>query len=270
LDGADSTFNKINSLVDNRGSFSILVGRDFSATGLFTNSGVVTIGVDSTFTASGGFIQTATAELYGVGNLGGNVQNAGTVHPGTSAGVLTVDGAFVQQSTGRLAIEIGGYSKGSQYDSLAVSGVAILNGILDVSLLDLAGGMFAPQAGDSFEILTAGGGVLGVFTSLLLPSLSGGLLWQELQYGPNSIVLSIGGIQGDFNYDSVVDAADYVVWRKNGAAQAEFNSWRAHFGQTAGSGAGPNTNATVPEPATAVMFIVGILAMRCRRGKDVS
>ena len=38
----------------------------------------------------------------------------------------------------------------------------------------------------------------------------------------------------------------------------QYNQWRAHFGQTAGSGAGAIVNAAVPEPATLVplMFTV--------------
>ena len=40
---------------------------------------------------------------------------------------------------------------------------------------------------------------------------------------------------GDFNQDGTVDAADYVVWRKDLGGiytQNDYNIWRAHFGQT--------------------------------------
>jgi hypothetical protein len=50
-------------------------------------------------------------------------------------------------------------------------------------------------------------------------------------------------IPGDFDNNGAVDAADYDVWR-------------AHFGQTAGSGAGVGANAAVPEPATLAMLIL--------------
>ena len=63
-------------------------------------------------------------------------------------------------------------------------------------------------------------------------------------------------IAGDYNHDGVVNAADYVVWRKNGLSQAEFELWRANFGTTAGSGSGASANGTVPEPASMVMLIV--------------
>jgi hypothetical protein len=66
-------------------------------------------------------------------------------------------------------------------------------------------------------------------------------------------------IAGDFNGDGLVDAGDYVVWRKNLGTiftQADYDVWRAHFGQTAGSGAGTIANATVPEFSTLIMLIL--------------
>ncbi len=75
-------------------------------------------------------------------------------------------------------------------------------------------------------------------------------------------------LPGDYNLNGVVDAADYVTWRKGLGTtytQNDYNVWRAFFGQTAGSGAGAIASAAVPEPATLVMLIVGMLAMcSCR------
>ena len=36
---------------------------------------------------------------------------------------------------------------------------------------------------------------------------------------------------GDFNQDGEVDAADYVVWRRNGGPQADYETWRANIGK---------------------------------------
>jgi hypothetical protein len=84
--------------------------------------------------------------------------------------------------------------------------------------------------------------------------------------------LSIDALQpGDFNNDGIVDAADYVRWRKNTANSslpndngltnqaARFNLWRAHFRNTAGSG----TFATgaVPEPAGLAILLTGAAAI---------
>jgi hypothetical protein len=65
-------------------------------------------------------------------------------------------------------------------------------------------------------------------------------------------------VPGDFNNSGTVDAADYVVWRKGLGTtytRTDYDVWRAHFGQTAGSGTGAGVNAAVPEPATMVMLM---------------
>ena len=47
-------------------------------------------------------------------------------------------------------------------------------------------------------------------------------------------------LEGDFNGDDIIDAADYVVWR-NGLGmtytQTDYNVWRANFLQSVGNGA---------------------------------
>jgi hypothetical protein len=69
---------------------------------------------------------------------------------------------------------------------------------------------------------------------------------------------------GDFNFDNVVNAADYVKWRKGlgiNYTPGDLNAWRAHFGQTDGSGSGTSLTGTAPEPAASVMFLSGMFAM---------
>jgi hypothetical protein len=67
---------------------------------------------------------------------------------------------------------------------------------------------------------------------------------------------------GDFNSDGTVDAADYVAWRKGLGTtytQSHYDIWRAHFGQTTGSGAAlPSAESlsAVPEPASAMLLLV--------------
>jgi len=80
----------------------------------------------------------------------------------------------------------------------------------------------------------------------------------------------VPGIPGDYNANGIVDAADYVVWRKNPGgiySQDDYNLWRANFGQTAGRGSVATTNAIVPEPGTAALLMltmIGWCLRQCR------
>lgn len=80
------------------------------------------------------------------------------------------------------------------------------------------------------------------------------------------------GLQGDYNHNGVVDAADYTVWRDsmgqegiglaadgsgNGTVNdIDFQIWRANFGLSEGAGASGAPGA-VPEPATIIPMCVG-------------
>ena len=72
-------------------------------------------------------------------------------------------------------------------------------------------------------------------------------------------------VPGDYNFDGTVDAADYVIWRKNDGMPAGYDTWRANFGEPAGNGSATTANATVPEPTTLVMLIVAAVGIRLWR-----
>jgi T5SS/PEP-CTERM-associated repeat protein/autotransporter-associated beta strand protein len=99
------------------------------------------------------------AALGGTGTLGGLVvvEAGGTLAPGTAAstGVITLGGLNLNAgSTTRLRIK--GTTPGTDYDQITVTGSAALGGTLD-----LVFGGFVPEDGDSFVLLTAGGGLGG-------------------------------------------------------------------------------------------------------------
>jgi hypothetical protein len=87
------------------------------------------------------------------------------------------------------------------------------------------------------------------------------------------------GVTGDYNDDGIVDAADYVVWRKlNGTlttlpndstpgivSPADYDEWKLHFGMSSG-GAGSSTSA-VPEPAALSPVLALLTCMRLGRRK---
>jgi hypothetical protein len=64
------------------------------------------------------------------------------------------------------------------------------------------------------------------------------------------------GVTGDNNEDGKVDAADYVLWRKNDGTQAGYDAWRANFGRTAD--APPLFDVTVPEPTSWMLLTLGV------------
>jgi alpha-L-arabinofuranosidase len=72
-------------------------------------------------------------------------------------------------------------------------------------------------------------------------------------------------LDGDFNGDHVVDAADYTVWR-NGLGstytQNDYDVWKANFGNSSTAAA---SAAGVPEPTTLLLGCVGLLAGTGRR-----
>ena len=62
-------------------------------------------------------------------------------------------------------------------------------------------------------------------------------------------------LAGDFNNDLSVDAADYVAWRKSDGTQVGYETWRNHFGKTAGSKV--LASAALPEPASGWLLMLG-------------
>src|SRR5262249_32394726 len=83
--------------------------------------------------------------LAASGTVQGDVPNAGTLAVGGAApGVLTIAGDSTQAATGTLSVRIGGLTAGDDYDQLVVTGLAALDGTLDVRLIN----GFQPQPGD--------------------------------------------------------------------------------------------------------------------------
>jgi uncharacterized sulfatase len=77
-----------------------------------------------------------------------------------------------------------------------------------------------------------------------------------------NVLFAPSALPGDFNHDGLVNAADYVVWRKTGVDGAlGYQNWREHFGLSAfGLGADvPGSGlAAVPEPAASAVLLMGL------------
>jgi len=182
------------------------------------------------------------------GNL--QIQTTGTVHLGND---------YVQQANGVLSVEFNASTLGH---SIVQADGATLAGTLSVQL----GVGFSPVIGNDFHILDTATGIQGAFGNVTLPALAPGLAW-DLVYDASSVSLRVV-LQGDYNQDNHVDAADYVTWRRavsqivpngNGADgnydghidALDYNMWRQNFNASA-AGSSP-IELQVPEPRGIVM-----------------
>jgi hypothetical protein len=73
---------------------------------------------------------------------------------------------------------------------------------------------------------------------------------------------------GDFNGDDMVDAADYVIWRKTDNAQIRYSEWRHNYGRSQDGAAASGEGSKVPEPAgwliaAAAVCLAGKSRQRC-------
>jgi autotransporter-associated beta strand protein len=230
-----------------------------------------TLIVNGNPTGGGAYNVASGATLGGTGNLGSsavNIAGGGTLAPGASIGTFGVGGATIN---GALQV---------QYD-----------GDVDtIDLLNVAGLLDITNATVNFQNLGAGaldggphvfatyGSLMGAGVGMDEFSMMSGLPSNfaiDYHYLGNQIALvASSGLPGDFNQDDVVDAADYVLWRKDPTNPANgyisdpsdgYNLWRANFGNPPGSGSSLNGSGAVPEPASIGLVALGILFLVSRR-----
>jgi hypothetical protein len=103
--------------------------------------------------------------LFGNGNVIGDVTvgNA-NVNTGASPGTLSIDGNLILNAGSHLTAELAGLNQGIDYDLIAVTGSAALDGTLDVIYTD---GFNAPPE-SAFDLLTYAN-ASGNFSSVLGP-----------------------------------------------------------------------------------------------------
>jgi hypothetical protein len=82
----------------------------------------------------------------------------------------------------------------------------------------------------------------------------------------SAAILAVG-LDGDYNRNGTVNAADYVTWRKvlgTAYTETDYDVWRANFGEVLNSGLAAGSSSQVPEP-TAVTLLSGGLAFISQR-----
>ncbi len=184
----------INFVAPNGGSI-----QNFGVVHKKNSAGLSTIGVDFsnagvTVVESGVLKFTHLLSNESGGEIRGNgtldltaatFANNGALSPGMSPGVLSVAGAYAQSPGGALNVELAGLSAGSQYDRLAVSGAANLNGALNITLAQ----NYTPADGDEFTILTHASRN-GQFSEVNGPAIAGYPMF-EVNYEPGGVTLTV-------------------------------------------------------------------------------
>ncbi|HYF15201.1 MAG TPA: hypothetical protein VD971_09045 [Phycisphaerales bacterium] len=100
--------------------------------GTLTQTGGSTI-VNGSMQVASGFFSFSGGAVGGSGVINCNVLNAGgTLTPGASPGVLTINGTYTQAGSGVMEVEIGGEGVGTQHDQLSLSGNSTLDGTLRI------------------------------------------------------------------------------------------------------------------------------------------
>ena len=235
------------------------------------------------------------SSLSGTGTLKDVVINGsfsvdfGIHSPGNSTTIADIDGSYAIQGLGRLVLEVGGLTPGTEHDQLDGSGdpnsAISLGGTLDVLALDT--GSYTPTAGDRFQIIQSSNPISGTFSSVNFPEYLGGreVTWLPVDYStdPNAVSLEIASVDffdADFDEDGDVDNDDLTNWQTGygtlGAGHtdgdangdglvtgADFLIWQEQFGL--GVSSLLVNSVPVPEPGAATLLCVGCLFCGFRR-----
>jgi hypothetical protein len=274
-------------------SASVTSGKTATATNLANSASFEFIGINDTYTvhgtASGSFPITVTLHITGsfgtreTGPPFGNILTTeasrvkiGTFHPESTLTQFVVDPfpADAQNPTSPNVGQSHGTVVSPTPQTFPLDVQASYTKIVNINdVFDI---------GYSIELNLSGNGQINMtpttdVISFALPA--GVFLTSALgaTFGtPPSVV-------GDYNGNGSVDAADYVVWRRNEGTSnvlpndpiggiigtGQYDQWRAHFGQPPGSGAGVGTSAAVPEPSTLIMLVLAAASV-CSRGRRVA
>ena len=246
-------------------------------TGYFSSGGTPATMGDIAFDAAG--------NLYGIGTIGG--AHLYSINKSTGQATQIGNSGFTATGGGGIAIGPTGTIYGTPRSSMFgtynlttgvytnISDPAKPAGTGAYTALDFNGGVLyglntgpsSPPPTHIVTIDTTTGIVTDIGSSL------NSLDAIAFQPGP-------AGIVGDYNKNGVVDAADYVVYRKNVGTSnilpndptggtigpVQYNQWRSHFDMSSGAGLGAGA---VPEPSSFVLLAscmaLQTFGRRCRR-----
>jgi len=236
---------------------------------------------DDMFNVSLEVLDHAAGSFNGATQVTSLMYDFGSVGLGTSDPTFNFD-LFNLESTV-------GYTAALDFDSLGTAGDT---GVLTADLAAAAGSLSLDGGTSQGFTVTFDTASAGSFSATYTLMVSDEDLPGELT---DSLTLTVMGqiigdpLLGDYNGNNMIDPADYSVWRDAVTAgstdllndptpgvvdDTDFDYWRAHFGDTAGSGSGAaaglsSSVAGVPEPTSLAMLLLAgpvlLPAMR-RRG----
>jgi len=182
--GGTSASFVVNGVFTHQGSGALFIldipmtinnGGTFANSSLFFNCNVLTINQGGTFTNNGTVGCNGTMVMN-------RFMNGGIISPGLSPGTITITGDYEPTSTATHNFEIGGTAVNS-FDRINISGNAILNGTLNVSLIN----SFTPSGTHDIVIFSASS-ITGTFSSVNLPA------GYTLIYNSNNVTLRYGSV----------------------------------------------------------------------------
>lgn len=127
------------------------------------------------------------ADGVNMGNI--DLVNSGLLEIGNSPGTISVP-EFTNTAEGNWLVEIGGHVAGSEYD-LLLAGDANLDGLIDVNLIDAGDGLFLPEIGDAFTVLTSLEEILDEFQNDPVSFADGQAFHWQVLYDPHSVTLQL-------------------------------------------------------------------------------
>jgi hypothetical protein len=235
------------------------------------------------FSASGNLYEVAVTNLTATATLKKTVTTSPVArsatalayNPAVSPYIYAMYGGSATAGTSQNKLFI--FDPTNAYADLTGGGIDFSSSayaVRDIAL-DAAGDLIMSTAGST----AAGQGrmeyIPGITTTLGTTTANSSVDWYlDETFGSVQSGIDVGfappaGLAGDYNGDLKVNAADYVLWRKSpgtyGGNPAGYNTWRANFG-TGGPGSGSGiSGAAVPEPASAVLLLVGLVGVCFRR-----
>jgi hypothetical protein len=177
-----------------------------------------------------------------------------------------------------VAIATGAADSATQLPSLAEFPTGVVHGdyVHEFNLLQ------ADTYNPSFY--SASGGTVGEALGVLFNALQAGKAYFDIHttaFADGEIRGFLNRVLGDYNDNGVVDAGDYVVWRKtfgttgeglkadsnndNVVNEIDFTAWRQNFGNFGLSyspASGASLGSSIPEPSSVYLVVIALLAWR--------